>query len=85
MKEILYVGLDVHAESIAAAAEESAPGHDWQPVGGDPQVGQEAEGTGRNPRLLRGRANGLLPLLATHATGSGLRGDRAESDSEQGQ
>ncbi len=87
MSKLRFVGLDVHAETIAVAVAEA--GGEVRSLGiipNRPGIGAEDDrqaGAGREAEmLLRSRSDGLRAVLAAHADGRGLRSDCAVADSE---
>ena len=82
MRKVRFIGLDVHADTIAVAIAEPSGdvrsvGGDSQPARVDPQAGEEA-GAGRAiARLLRGGAHGVCRVLATDRTRRAVRGGGA--------
>ena len=89
MSKIRFVGLDVHADTIAVAVAE--PGGEVRSHGvipnriesvrkliGKTRSSQAAKG------LLRGWSHWLRTLLATDTTRGGVRGDRTELGTDQG-
>jgi hypothetical protein len=87
-EKLRFLGLDVHAETIAVAVAEpgwrgTQPGYDSQPRRVDPQVDQKAW-TGRSVAgLLRSRPDGVCTLLATDTTGSRARSRSSDAGSEE--
>ena len=89
MKKVRFIGLDVHAETIAVAVAE--PGGEVRSLGMipnhagvDPKAGEEAR-TGRAAaRLLRGGADGVCDLLAADGARRAMRGRGADAGAGEG-
>jgi hypothetical protein len=83
-----YVGMDVHAETIAVAVVESDGRErdvgDPEPARVDPQMPEEAGATPGAPLLLRGRADGIRTVLAAGGDGDRVHGGGPDADPDQG-
>ena len=69
MKKVRFIGLDVHADTIAVAVAEPGGevrslGDDPESPGVDPEAGEEARAGGVAAGLLRGGADRVCDLLA---------------------
>ena len=88
MSKIRFVGLDVHADTIAVAVAEpngEVRSHrdDPEPPGIDSQTGRQAGSGEAASSLLRSRADRVRSVLAIDAAGGELRGDRAVAGAGQ--
>ena len=84
-----FVGLDVHAETIAAAiAEKDQVARDLGTIPNREEsirkLVEEAHRGRRVGGLLRGRTDGLRAVLAADEAGDPLRGDRPHVGADQG-
>src|SRR5215469_1878885 len=75
MSKVRFIGLDVHAETIAVAVAQS--GCDSEPGGIGTQDDRQAGAYGTSAVLLRGWPHGLFSVLAVDADGGGVRGNRS--------
>jgi len=76
-KKVRFLGLDVHAETIAVAVAEAdgsaQPGSDPEPRRVDTQAGEKAGASGASAGLLRGWSDGVRAVLAADGVRGGVR------------
>ena len=89
MSKLRFVGLDVHAETIVVAVAETAG--EVRSLGGIPnrlesirKLVHKLGPVQHFASMLRGRSYRLRAVLAAHATGSGMCGDRAQPGADEG-